>query len=106
MDYVSSVQAKEVVVVCRTHNLRRLLRQTGGRREFLRPSRWRVQYANENELASALTSLRDAGFAFSGAPAGWPPAAVFEHLRERGLVSGRFTEVVWRGPGKPEFRQM
>jgi hypothetical protein len=106
LDYVASVQAKEVVVVCRTRELRHVLKQSRARRELLRPSRWRVRYADDAELATALALLRDAGFAFAGAPGGWPPAAVFEHLRERGPVRGRFTEVVWAGPRKPEYRQL
>lgn len=105
-DYVASVQDEDVVVVCRTPALKRTLKRARARREFLRPARWRLRFGADIELASVLSLLRDAGFAFAGATTGWPPAAVFEDLRRRGLIRGDFTEVVWAGPGKPEYRQV
>jgi hypothetical protein len=43
--------------------------------------------------------MRDAGLPFVGSSSGWPPAAVAEELRERGLLQGTWTEVRWTGPG-------
>jgi hypothetical protein len=64
-----------------------------------------LSFANESELAALLTSLRDHGVAFAGALAGWPPAEVFEHLKTRGVVSGPFIELTFRGPGQWITRQ-
>ena len=75
----------------------------GAKRSGVMRTRWEVAYGTDEELAHALGRLRDAGFAFAGGQAGWPPAAIFEQLRARGLVEGPFTEVTWLGPGKPVF---
>lgn len=61
-----------------------------------------VPFKGDAELAALLVSLRDHGVALGGGPAGWPPGAVFERLRDLGLVSGPYTEIVFRGPGKWE----
>src|SRR5437763_1864804 len=42
----------------------------------------RGRYSDETEFAVILSALRDTGFAFAGAAAGWPPAEVFRQLRE------------------------
>jgi hypothetical protein len=41
--------------------------------------------------------LRELGFAFS-AGREWSPAEQFEELREKGLLQGKFSCVIWRGP--------
>ena len=62
--------------------------------------KWKLHYSSEEELARYLSNLRDDGFAIAGALAGWPPAAVFEQLRDKGKVAGKFTEIIWSQPGK------
>jgi hypothetical protein len=64
-----------------------------------------VQLRDRSELPVLLTQLRDAGFAFVGGSAGWPPAEVFAVMRENGEVVGQFTELVFVGPGRPHVRQ-
>lgn len=51
------------------------------------------------DKAKILAALKDMGIPFGYAPAGWPPSAVFEHLRERGLVSGPYKQIFWVGTG-------
>lgn len=58
---------------------------------------WLINYANENELANKLNELNKLNFLFVGEPAGWPPAAVFDYLREKDLLKGGFKEITWRG---------
>lgn len=60
---------------------------------------WIIDYTNEYELANKLCELNLLSFLFAGGPAGWPPAAVFDYLREKKLIEGKFKEVTWRGPG-------
>ncbi|MEA9659476.1 hypothetical protein [Xanthomonas campestris] len=50
------------------------------------------------EMFSLLQSLQ---LPFADAPAGWPPAAVFSHLRERGWVYGPINTVTWAAPEMP-----
>jgi hypothetical protein len=60
---------------------------------------WILDYVDEHELAKKLHELNILGFLFVGEPAGWPPAAIFDHLREKKLLDDNFKEVTWRGPG-------
>ena len=60
---------------------------------------WLLRSSGDPELATLLSKLRDHGFVFAGGASGWPPAAVFEDLREKGLIRGSFQEVLWSGPG-------
>ena len=62
-----------------------------------------LPFASRAELAAALTALQRAGFLFVDEPAGWPPAAVFQQLRDEALVTGAVRTVSWAGPGKPVF---
>ena len=60
---------------------------------------WIIDFSNDSELANKLHELNELGFLFVGGPAGWPPAEVFDDLREKKLVVDNFKEVRWRGPG-------
>ncbi len=60
---------------------------------------WAIGYRDEHDLAAKLADLNRLGFLFVGEPAGWPPAAVFDYLREKKLLKGSFKEITWRGPG-------
>jgi len=61
---------------------------------------WVIPFGDNNDLAEKLQQLNKLGVLFVGEPAGWPPAAIFEALRERKLVNGSFKEISWTGPGK------
>ena len=99
--YVSSVQPGKVIVASADREWRRKLSELGGKKV---PWSRRVifQFDGEHKLAELLGQLRNEGVAFAGAPAGWPPAAVFEDLRTKGLVHGPFVEVVWHGKNRIE----
>ena len=74
-----------------------ILSKLGGR-QSKKQSQWTYHPPDNNHLASLLGALRDAGVPFEGGAGGWPPAEVFAHLRQRGLLQGRFLEAVFRGP--------
>ena len=61
---------------------------------------WSIHFGDDNDLAEKLQQLNKLGVLFAGEPSGWPPAAIFEDLRERKLVDGSFKEISWTGPGK------
>jgi hypothetical protein len=67
--------------------------------EFAGEEYWIIKYADDNELFSKLLELNRMGFLFVDEPAGWPPAAVFEHLQEKYHINEKFKKVTWRGPG-------
>jgi hypothetical protein len=63
-----------------------------------------IPYGSTTDLVQILTRLRDVGVAFMGSTHGWPPAEVFADLRDKGLISGLFDEVVFTRPGAPRKR--
>jgi len=87
--------------VCHGESAIRQIRSLGGRRTLLSSKKWKLRYDSEAALAAHLSALRDAKIAMMGASGGWPPAAVFEQLREHGKLSGKFIEIMWRRPGEP-----
>ena len=103
MTYVRSIQGKSVVIA-RLGTEDWILSGS-----FTPPDRSATtvafSYTSEPELANILSALRDQGVAFVSAEAGWPPAAVFEQLRTRGLLSGTYEELLFSGPGKWSIRQ-
>lgn len=76
------------------------LRALGGRRSLLSRATWTFPARDEQALGTLLHALRDLGVAFAWQPSGWPPAAVFAHLRERGMVHGPIRAITWRAPGE------
>jgi hypothetical protein len=101
---VVSVQEREIVVCCNDRDSEALLqsmdaKQLGGRRK---PSnQWSLPCdGEERNTASLLTRLRDLGIPLAGGGSGWPPAAIFSHYREKGLVVGPFVEAEYWGPTK------
>jgi len=57
-----------------------------------------IEYDGHDELAEVFTKLRDLDIPFS-AGQDWAPSEIFEHLREKGLLSGKFKKISWSGPG-------
>lgn len=55
--------------------------------------------ADDAEKARIFDALRALGVAFSDGRE-WCPAEVFEYLRDKGLLSGKFVRISWRQPGQ------
>jgi len=73
----------------------------GAKAHMLARAKLTFTYKSNDQLAEILAGLRDLSFCFVGGGSGWPPAAVFENLREKGLVVGKFLEVVWASENNP-----
>ncbi|CZF86959.1 hypothetical protein [Grimontia marina] len=58
---------------------------------------WQIQ-GDESAKCEIFHWLRDMGGCFANGPAGWPPGAIFELLREQNKLSGDFRSISWRGP--------
>jgi hypothetical protein len=56
-----------------------------------------IPLPEESEKPKLFSALRDMGIAFSSGRE-WSPAEQFEDLRDKGLVSGEYACLVWRGP--------
>jgi len=98
--FVESISDSEIHVVCRSESAVQQVKSLGGRRTLLSSEKWKLRYDSEAVLAAHLSVLRDAEIAMAGALGGWPPAAVFEQLREQGKLSGKFVEIMWKRPGE------
>lgn len=107
-DYVVSILDDSIVINCVNNNKELYLKKLGACRGFFKRDRWILKYCpvNRSGLAIKLEKLRDAGFYFAGAAGGWPPAAVFDLLREQGYVDGKIIEIVWRAPGEVITREI
>ena len=60
---------------------------------------YELKFHNDESKAKMMGSLRDQGIYFSYGH-GWSPSAVFEYLRDQGLLSGKYQRISWTGPGK------
>lgn len=100
---VDQVTRDAVTVEGAAREQRRRLKALGGRSSLFRPSRLTFAFSGERELAEVLTRLRDVGLPMMGGVHGWPPGERFRQLRDQGLVTGDFDEVVWLGPGRPQI---
>src|SRR5438105_5577046 len=92
-NYVSDVHDKVIEIVAESEDCREKLRHMRASRNILSAllngrnvsSSWLIRFSNTSDLARLLQALRDSGFAFLGQPHGWPPSAIFEDLRSKGL---------------------
>ncbi|MDK2123013.1 hypothetical protein [Parachitinimonas caeni] len=99
MDYIESILSKEICIRCTSILVRKQLLGLHAARE--RGGDVYVPFESKEHLAFILRKLQTLGLLFADAPAGWPPAAVFEHLRDEGLLQGRIKTVTWRQPNQP-----
>ena len=99
--YVSAVfpDRKQICVRLYDQTSRRLVEQLGGRRKLLSLSEWKIFYKDDRDLAQILVDLRDNSILFSAGKE-WSPSEVFEHLRDRGMVRGKYSIIYWERPGK------
>ena len=104
--YVKSIQNNDVIIVnVGLKLLPSLLRLGAQKREESGQPAWILNAPNEKVLTDMLNACRDLEIAFAGGAAGWPPAEIFDNLRERGLISGKFKELLWVGQGNWKIRR-
>ena len=102
--FVSEASDDEVYVESAGAELERQLRELGFREYPEEPGQLRVEVAEPQRKAELFRRLRDLGVCFSRGRE-WSPAEVFEYLREKGLLSGSFQSIAWRGPGNWVVRE-
>lgn len=93
---VQDVQNERVVVRCADSQCLALLLSLGGKASG--DGLYVYQCGNDLDMAILFEKLRDHGVAFQGGQSGWPPAAIFVRLREKGLLRDPFQEAVFGGP--------
>ena len=105
-NHVSSIQDNQIVIRQVTPAIASVLAAYEGHKSGSEDEEaWTVSVADEQTLIKLLSDLQEAGVLFVGGPAGWPPAEVFDDLREQGVLHGAFQEVVWRGPDRWSVRE-
>jgi hypothetical protein len=98
---VSNVQDGEVRIENAAPEIAGELQAIGGMEKLLGDRTvWVIHTTDDEGLGRTLGRLRDIGFLFVDQPGGWPPAAVFDELRDRGLVRGSFDSVNWINPAQ------
>jgi hypothetical protein len=102
MNYVSAVFSESVKIV----HTETLSPDVQALAAYADNGETHLPFASKAELAEVLTALQRAEFFFSDELAGWPPAAVFQQLREESLVNGVVRTVSWIGPNKPIFGEV
>jgi|ERR1017187_3394213 hypothetical protein len=105
-DYVKQIDERSVQVVALTPGNIKAIGGLGGVAGSTSADTWRIDYDTEDQLANLLQALRDAGLAFAGGSAGWPPAAVAEMLRDKGKLHGVIREAIWLGPNQQIVRDL
>jgi hypothetical protein len=100
--YVSEAAGDTVVISVADDALRRDIQSWGPHRSD--GSIITAGVDSDRAKAALFAKLRDSGVAFAGGH-GWSPSAVFEELRDRGLIAGSFREIVWRKPGTWSIRE-
>src|SRR3954463_4271251 len=98
-DHVKHIGDRSVHVIAESPANVQLLRELNGA-PVAGEDTWRVDYDTEDQLAQILQRLRDADIAFAGGTAGWPPAAVAKHLRDKGKLHGAIKQITWCSPGQ------
>lgn len=94
--YVSSAAGESIRLTVVDEAINRLLLALG-----FTPEKGSAQYElrvpGEQEKARIFDQLRALDVCFSGGKE-WCPAEVFEYLRDKGILSGSFKKISWRGP--------
>ncbi len=95
--YIAACDAERIIVHCNTSDDAVRIVPLGFRKDEDRTGKivLALRVADDAAKADVLTTLRDMGVPFGHAPAGWPPSAVFEHFRDRGLVHGPYKQIFW-----------
>ena len=105
MNIIYSILNHEIVIKTTEFGLIHFLKKLGVKRRFFKRNVWILSYKDEQELSSCLTALRNAKCLFSGGH-GWSPSAIFQQLRDKGLLSGKFKEIVWAKPRTTIIREI
>ncbi|MDD5492357.1 MAG: hypothetical protein PHV60_06740 [bacterium] len=99
--YVSFTGHKIFVENVKEINLKKELIKIGFQESKRIPLRFEIAVSGKEEISSFYVKLRDLGILFS-AGKDWSPAAQFEELRDKGLITGKFKMIGWSGPDKYE----
>jgi hypothetical protein len=97
LSYVKWIQENKITLFCDDIVSESLLKKIGAKRKFFDRKIWLINFKDERGLADKLQQLNENGFMFAGGSHGWNPIDIFILMREKNLVTGKVTEIVWNG---------
>jgi hypothetical protein len=98
LDFVSFIHPSHITVHAETEALRECISKIGGIAS--QESELVVNYSSVQELVTIISMLQKLEIPFSDQLAGWPPAAVFDDLKEKGIVTGNIKRISWLNANK------
>lgn len=104
--YVEWIQDHRITIYCNDKDKSKKIKILKGKRKFFSFKYWIINYRDEYELAKILASLRNENFFFGFDEHGWSPSGIFQYLREKGMLTGKFIEIFWRGKDKIGTREV
>ncbi len=99
LGYISKADASEITVTAMTKSAERMLKNKGFFVYMDDEKRWKISVNDEKGKADIFRFLRDQDFCFSSGRE-WSPSEVFEYLKEKGLLTGKYKRISWIAPGK------
>lgn len=105
MDHVAAILSTEVRIECSSKSLKAKLSAIARECDD-DDADLCLPFSSKNDLVKILAQLQSLGIPFGSEPAGWSPAAVFEQLRDEGLIQGKIKTVAWRGRGDPFYGEI
>jgi hypothetical protein len=100
LSYVKWIQGNKITLFCENKELLFFLKKIGARKRLFHKNVWVISYKDEKALIKNLQILNDHNFMFAGGVHEWNPLDIFILMREKKLVSGKVTEIVWKGPNQ------
>ena len=101
-----SLQPERVLITFSPDFDARIAKALGGRQRSSDFGAWEFPAPSIEAAGALLERIRDLGIPFRWMEGGWPPAAVFEELRERGVVAGPVRALSYYGSDRWTLRDL
>ena len=94
--YIEWIQDTNIYIRVNDRYSKRMIRNLGAHKVFLKRL-WKISLVDKKDITRILCTLRDNNIAFSSGRE-WPPSEIFEELREKNLLRGKYTKIYWSSP--------
>lgn len=100
INYVKWIQGGDVTIFCEGLADIALLKNIGAKRKVFKRNIWVIKCDTEIDLARKLQTLNNSDFKFAGGSSGWNPVDIYILMRNKKLVTGDVSEIVWGRAGE------
>lgn len=104
-EYVEWVNEKYIILYIERKKHLKLFETVKWKPCLFKRDYWKTEYSSEIELAKIFNILRNEKVLLAWTPGGWSPGAIFEELRDKGLISGKYDRIFWSGKGKYDIQR-